>query len=272
MARAARLGAIALVLGTSAAMAVGASTQSAARSLLALPPVCRPQGEAIAPGAQNTVQAADAACRRVVLPLGWMVRAVRGQQAPSYAVVDSGGNRFLRVSGTGRAAWFVNELRSPIAPSSGTLAWSWRVSSMPVGADLRQSASDDAPLRLFVVFERDGWLDRTPHTIFYTVGGAEPRGYARPSFQSKKLHILRVDGDATSLRWHESVVDPFADFGRIWGTPARPIVAIGIMQDTDQTRGTAEADVRAMVWRPGEGITGSYAPPQTAPRRPASVP
>ncbi len=60
------------------------------------------------------------------LPTGWQVRAVRGEQAPSLAVVDSAGARFLRTSGVARAAWFVRELEPATVPmivraSAGTI-------------------------------------------------------------------------------------------------------------------------------------------------------
>lgn len=185
------------------------------------------------------------------LPRGWVVRPVRGEQAPQLSLVDSAGARALRLTGVNRAAWFVRELDVPIAPSAGSLAWSWRVLKHPRGADLRRRETDDAALRVFVVFERTNRFDRVPRTLFYSSGIAEDTLYRRRSVQSSDLHIIRMGGPDTDGRWRRTTVDPFADYQRVWGGAARAIVAIGIMQDSEQTMSEASADVRALVWRRG---------------------
>jgi Protein of unknown function (DUF3047) len=180
-----------------------------------------------------------------------VVRAVRGEQAPQLSLLDSAGSRALRVTGVNRAAWFVRELDEPIRPSAGSLAWSWRVTRHPRGADLRRRETDDAALRVFVVFERANRFDRVPRTLFYSSGIAEDTLYRRRSVQSSDLHIIRMGGPETDGRWLRTAVDPFADYQRIWGGTPRAIAALGIMQDSEQTKSEASADVRTMVWRPG---------------------
>ncbi len=184
------------------------------------------------------------------LPRSWVVRPVRGERAPELTLIDRAGPRVaLRISGSDRAAWFVRELDRPIAPLAGRLSWSWRVLEHPAGADLRERAADDAALRVFVVFERKGPLDRVPHTLFYTSGTVEGAHYERPSFQSSDLHVIRMRHSASDDDWRHTVVDPFADYRRIWGGKPRAIVAIGLMQDSEDTQSRATADIRALVWR-----------------------
>jgi hypothetical protein len=183
------------------------------------------------------------------LPRRWVVRPVRGERAPQLSLIDSGGTRALRIAGSDRAAWIVRELDRPIDPGSGRLAWSWRVLEHPAGADLRARSADDAALRVFVVFEREGLFDRVPHTLFYTSGTVEGAGYERPSFQSADLHVIRMGDAASDDDWQLTVVDPFADYQRIWGGKPRKIVAVGLMQDSEGTESRATADIRALVWR-----------------------
>lgn len=185
------------------------------------------------------------------IPAGWIVRAVRGQDAPASSIVDSGGVRYLRIRGTSRAGWFVRELKTPIAPGSGTMEWSWRVPEPPRRADLRNEATDDAALRVFVVFERRGFWDRTPRTLFYSSGAVEPPGYERASFASSNLHVIRMSSAPKPDDWSRTVVDPFADYARVWGGAPRQIVAVGFLQDTEQTQSSALADVRSFHWRSG---------------------
>ena len=182
---------------------------------------------------------------------GWVVRAVRGALAPELSIIDSAGTRALRLAGVNRAAWFVRELDAPISPTVGSLTWSWRVLKHPGGADLRRRDADDAALRVFVVFERASRFDRVPHTLFYSSGTVEGTLYQRRSFQSSGIHVIRMGGPGTDGQWLRTAVDPFADHQRVWGGTARAIVAIGIMQDSEQTMSDASADVRALVWRRG---------------------
>jgi Protein of unknown function (DUF3047) len=182
------------------------------------------------------------------LPPAWKAVAVRGQRAPTLMLQDSVGLRFLRVVGTRTAGWFVNRLSSQVPPSSTRLAVSWRVLTAPAGADLRAADSDDAALRVFVVFDAHGRFQRTPRTLFYSTGTNEPTGYSRSSFQSRALHVIRIGSQAASSTWLETDLDPFADYRRVWGGRLPAIVAVGLMQDTDQTGSAAMADVRMLSW------------------------
>jgi len=183
------------------------------------------------------------------LPPSWVVRPVRGQRAPTSMVADSAGERYLRLSGHHAAGWFVHRLAQPVAASAATrLALWWRTVEAPNGADLRSPRTDDAALRLFVVFASRGIFERTPRTLFYSSGRVEPPSYERASFQSTALHVIRL-ADTTDGTWLSAIVSPFADYDRVWGGPPRPIVAVGFMQDTDQTRSRAIADVRSLAWR-----------------------
>jgi len=182
------------------------------------------------------------------LPPAWTAIPVRRQRSPGVTVLDSADARFVRLAGTGRAGWFVNRLPSPVASSTTRLAVSWRVLVAPLRADLRAAATDDAALRVFVVFATQGPFERTPRTLFYSSGTAEPSGYHRPSFQSRALHVIRLSSDVSSSMWVETELDPFRDYQRIWGGKPRAVVAVGLMQDTEQTGGTAMADVRELAW------------------------
>jgi len=155
----------------------------------------------------------------------------------------------LRLEGTARAAWFYRELAATIPESPGTLAWSWRILTAPSGADLRSKRLDDSPMRVFVVFGgARGKFGRSGRIIFYSVGGREPAGYAGPSHAGDRFHIVRIAGMDDTPRWSDHRVSPFADYRRFWRGDPPPITAIGLMQDSDQTRSTAMAEIRTLTW------------------------
>lgn len=182
------------------------------------------------------------------LPEGWKVRAVRGQRAPDLEVRNDGEGQVLRIHGAGRAAWFYRELSPRLEESSGRLRWSWRVLETPADADMRSERLDDSPIRLYVVFGKPGIFGNAARIIFYTFGDSEPAGFERASLVSDKLYVIRVAGVDDRARWREHSVDPFADYRRIWQRTPPSITAVGVMQDTDQTRGQATAEIRRLEW------------------------
>lgn len=194
------------------------------------------------------------------VPSGWKVRAVRGQSAPNIEVRNDGEGPVLRIHGAGRAAWFYRELSPEVAETDGMLRWSWRVLDAPTVADMRSEKLDDSPIRVYAVFGKPGIFGNSARIIFYTFGNAEPSGYARASFVSDKLQVIRVDGAAERTRWREHTVDPFADYRRIWKRKPPAITAVGVMQDTDQTRAQATAEIRQLEWIPAGGAARQAGP------------
>jgi len=187
----------------------------------------------------------------VGMPTGWSVRAVSGVAAPTATIHRDSVGPVLRLEGTGRAAWFYRELPATIPESPGTLAWSWRILTAPTGADLRSKRLDDSPMRVFVVFGgQQGKFGRSGRIIFYSVGGRDPVGYAGASHAGARFHVVRVAGVDDVTGWSDHRVSPFADYRRFWRGDPPPITAVGLMQDSDQTRSTAVAEIRTLTWSP----------------------
>lgn len=184
---------------------------------------------------------------------GWELRPVKGAPPPRVETHEADGSRALRVSGAGVAAWLHRPVSPRIEERPGTLRWSWRVLQAPSGADLRKRDRDDAPVRVFVVFGNPrslfggGW-----RIVFYTWGNREPEGLTQASFVSDRMQIVRVAGRSeVGPRWQAEAVRPFDDYRRFWGGEPPPITAVGIMQDTDMTHGTAVAELRELTWNEG---------------------
>lgn len=179
------------------------------------------------------------------LPSGWATRAVRGQRLPMTRIVDTSGIRYMRVSGQGKAGWFVRELPQPLSAIAGQLHWTWRAPLTPLGANVAAPATDDAVLRVFVVFSRHTWLDRRPRVLFYTLADGDPA----PDRADSPFGVRIAGRPALTRDWSGASADPFQDYRRIWGGDPKAIVAIGVMQDTDQTRSAAIGDVMNLHWR-----------------------
>lgn len=178
-------------------------------------------------------------------PAGWATRAVRGQQLPTSRIVDSIGMRFLRISGQGQAGWFVRALPVPLEAAAGRLLWSWRSPVSPLGADISASRTDDAALRVFVVFAREGRFQRTPRVLYYSLADGDPA----PDRSDAAFGVRIAGRPALTRDWMPVSAEPFLDYHRVWGRAPPPIVAIGVMQDSDQTRRAAIGDIMSLYWR-----------------------
>lgn len=179
------------------------------------------------------------------LPAGWQTRAVRGQRLPMSRLVDTSGIRYMRVSGQGQAGWFVRELPVPLIASAGQLHWMWRAPLAPRGANVAVPSTDDATLRVFVVFGVQARFERRPRVLFYTLADGDPA----PDRPDRPFGVRIAGRPALARDWVHATADPFLDYRRIWGSEPRQIIAIGVMQDTDQTRSAAIGDVMNLYWR-----------------------
>jgi hypothetical protein len=174
------------------------------------------------------------------LPDGWELQRVRGVSPPWYSVTSDGA---LRVEGKNAAGFAFYQLPQLLHSSEGTLTWEWRTATPLAGADLRARDQDDSPVRVMVMFS-----DR--RMLFYSWGGgANKSGDSFESWTgaSRMVWVLREVGDADG-QWRLERRDPFADYAHAFGGSAPAMVAVGIVQDTDQLREAAEAEVKSLDW------------------------
>ncbi|MEO6446797.1 MAG: DUF3047 domain-containing protein [Gemmatimonadaceae bacterium] len=196
----------------------------------------------------------DAADDNAAPPAPWRSRAVRGERAPDVQRIDSAGLSFMRIAGTARAGWLFRSVAPPLDAPRGRLRWTWRIPVAPIGTDLRDPATDDSALRVFVSFGPLRSFGRLPRTIFYSLGGPEPDGYAAPGHGLRDVFVVRVGDAAQAGAWRRVNVDPFADYRRAWGGTPPPIAVVGLLQDTDQTRRRAVADILSLHWSPDDAL------------------
>lgn len=139
---------------------------------------------------------------------------MRGVPSPTFEVSDSGRLRIETVGGAGFAVYRL----LPLRPDRGVLVWEWRTDTPAREADLRRRERDDAPVRVFVVFE-DG------RTLFYSWGNREEPGEIFLSWTSHRRAVLVLRNPRyADDTWYVERRDPFADYhsafdvaqGRSW--------------------------------------------------------
>ena len=82
-------------------------------------------------------------------------------------------------------------------------------------------------------------------TLFYSLGPVNDGPRVK---REGSLCDIRVVGTSSAV-WKRMVVSPASVAARDCGWEDSQIVAVAMMQDTDQTGARAEADVRALTWR-----------------------
>lgn len=183
----------------------------------------------------------------------WAVWRLPGKLHVPFESVTRQGRPALQV----RAARSVSVLRRQFQPglaSVGALHFSWKVGALPDGADLKDAAATDAPVRILLAFEgdRSKWSART-HRLseLSALLTGEPLPYATLSYvwsrddpvetvlsnpRTDRIRKLVVDSGTAHLdRWRDHHRDVRADFIRAFGEEPGPLVAVALMTDTDNT-------------------------------------
>jgi hypothetical protein len=223
------------------------------------------EGQAVAPAVHAEVQrVARDLFQTPASGLAWQVFRLPGKRYVPFESIAGGERPALQV----RAHGSVSVLRqrfSPAVPVVGQMSFSWRVDGLPPGADLKDAASTDAPVRILLAFEgdRSNWSPRThrlselsrlltgeelPYaTLSYVWSVDDPAGAVLSNPRTDRIRKLVVESGATHLgQWREYRRDVRADFRRAFGEEPGPLVAVALMTDTDNTGSSLQAWYGAM--------------------------
>lgn len=183
----------------------------------------------------------------------WAVWRLPGKLHVPFESVTRQGRPALQV----QAARSVSVLRRQFQPglaSVGALHFSWKVAALPDGADLKDAATTDAPVRIMLAFEgdRSRWSARAhrlselsrmltgeplPYaTLTYVWSRDDPVGAVLHNPRTDRIRKLVVDSGSAHLgQWRDHHRDVRADFIRAFGEEPGPLVALALMTDTDNT-------------------------------------
>jgi len=157
-----------------------------------------------------------------------------------------------------------------IAPSElAGLQFSWWVPELLPGADLAVRSQADASARLILAFDgdrsrfsaKDAALselaraltgEEMPYaTLIYVWSNQHPVGSIIPSTRTSRIRKLVVESGPGGLgRWLDYRRDVRADFEQVFGEPPGHLIAVGLMTDADNTRGSTRAWYGPMKFMP----------------------
>jgi hypothetical protein len=126
------------------------------------------------------------------------------------------------------------------------LEFTLKVDEVPPGANVTRRDRDDAAFRLFVVFDKGGFLSITPpHTIGYVWDSSLETGESgRAATFGQVRYIVIGDGGEGLGEWHVIRRNVADDYRRLFGPgPVPAIEGIGLKCDSNHTGGRASSSI-----------------------------
>jgi len=118
------------------------------------------------------------------------------------------------------------------------LSWQWRVLELPIGGDERYKKAGDSAAAIYVIFP--GYL--RPDNIKYVWSASLPIGTTTNSPYNSKTKIVVLRNESSPVgTWVSEKVNVYEDYKRLFGREPKPVKAVGLMSDSDNTESRAIA-------------------------------
>ena len=189
----------------------------------------------------------------------WQHCVFPGKKPTAYHATRLDGRHVIQSDSKSAASMLRQSLR--VEPAElGRLRFSWKVPELIKGADLTQRDTDDSPVRLVLAFEGDRSAfsaknamlselalvltgEPLPYaTLMYVWGNHRAPGSVIINPRTDRIRKLVLESGPQQLgRWLDYERDIRADYEKAFGEAPGALLAIGIMTDTDNTRGSTLA-------------------------------
>ncbi len=133
----------------------------------------------------------------------------------------------------------------PVDPNAAPiLTFRFKVTKHPAKGDLRRKGTEDAALRVFILFDRGGGILSPPDTLGYAFASSQPVGKTITSDRFDNVKYIPVaTAKGYDGGWVEVKRDVVADYKAAFGRTPPAIKAIGIKSDANNTDGRAAAQI-----------------------------
>jgi DUF3047 family protein len=130
-----------------------------------------------------------------------------------------------------------------------TLAWSWKVTQLPAGGDVRERLRDDQAAQVYLVFPRWPSARTRSDVIGYVWDTTAPVGTMVTSPKAPNVKIIVVEsGPARRGAWQRQRRNVAADYELLFRRPAPRVGAIAVMIDANDTGSSAEATIGDLMF------------------------
>lgn len=190
---------------------------------------------------------------------GWQSFALPGKPATAYSARYAEGRWVLHAQSDRSASMYRRAMR--IEPERlGNVTFSWKAASMLPEADVRDSDTEDAVVRVMLAFEGDA-SRLSPRTrlmfdlmqslsgeappfatlMYVWDGRAEVDSVVLNKRSDRIRKIVLESGPAHLGQWRSYDRDVRADYRRAFGEDPGALIGVAVMTDSDNTQSRAEA-------------------------------
>ncbi|HEX9818254.1 MAG TPA: DUF3047 domain-containing protein [Methylomirabilota bacterium] len=173
------------------------------------------------------------------VPAGWEVAAFAGEA--SIELVRNEGRVAVRLRSEGTSFALHRDVVVDVREYP-ILTWSWKMTRLPAGGDVRDSARDDQAAQVYVVFPRWPSPRTNSDVIGYVWDTRAPAGttLTHPRAPNVRIVVLQSGGRRrdTWLREQRNLAE---DYRALFGGQPPRVGKVALMIDSNDTRGAAEA-------------------------------
>jgi hypothetical protein len=186
------------------------------------------------------------------IPDGWQSGQSWGFPKYDFTVMENNGHRVLHLRSEGDSSLISKELTGKLRPNlkeTPILEWSWKVVTLPKGADSRSKHTDDQAAQLYVVWPRFPREFRS-RIVGYVWDTQAPEGLVVKSEKTGTVtYIVVRSGPADLGKWLSERRNVVEDYKKIYGEVPESPAAISIAIDSDDTNSSAESFFGPIAFR-----------------------
>jgi len=173
------------------------------------------------------------------VPPGWTLKEFVGHAA--IELVRSDGRLAARLHSE-RASFAIHRDVVVELREFPYLSWTWKVTRLPAGGDVREAARDDQAAQLYVIFPRWPSPRTASDVIGYVWDSRAPAGTRIKHPRADNVRIVVVEsGPARLSEWRTYERNVAADYKALFGRQPPRVGKLAVMVDSNDTRGEAEA-------------------------------
>jgi hypothetical protein len=174
------------------------------------------------------------------VPAGWSLTAFTAGET-SVELVRADGRVALRLRSERNSFALHRDLVLDVREYP-TLTWSWKVSRLPAGGDVREPARDDQAAQVYVVFPRWPSPRTSSDVLGYVWDSRAPVGTTLTHPRAKNVRVVVLEsGPARLDTWLRETRNVAEDYRALFGRQPPRAGKLALMIDSDNTRSGAEA-------------------------------
>jgi Protein of unknown function (DUF3047) len=185
------------------------------------------------------------------VPSGWSPYAtVGGRPAYDFIVAAEDGRRALRLKSHDDHSTIAKKVRVDLR-ATPILEWTWKIVSIPAGADIRKKEASDLTGHIFVAWPRVPALLRT-RLIGYVWDTIAPAQTVETSRKTGAVTFFVVRSGPRDLnRWLTERRNVYEDYRKAFGEDPENPQAVIVSIDTNDTHSAAEAFIGRIIFTNG---------------------